>query len=137
MLGKILLISILVGLVSMKATPIAVFHGFGDECNFPGMWDFTDTLSSQTGAYAACIEIGGDGIGEGSFSSVFMNMKAQGESACKTVLADPNFQDEFSVIGLSQGGLIARYIVEECPTKKPVRNFITLGGPHRGVAASP
>jgi palmitoyl-protein thioesterase len=41
------------------------------------------------------------------------------------------------VVGLSQGGLLARSIVEECDTNKPVRNFATLGGPHRGVAASP
>jgi len=40
-------------------------------------------------------------------------------------------------LGLSQGGLIARYIVEECPTKVPVRNLATLGGPHRGVSSTP
>jgi len=33
--------------------------------------------------------------------------------------------------------LIARYIVEECPTKVPVRNMATLGAPHRGVSATP
>jgi len=47
------------------------------------------------------------------------------------------FQEEFNVVGLSQGGLIARYIVEECPTKVPVRNMATLGAPHRGVSATP
>jgi len=52
-------------------------------------------------------------------------------------LDDPDFQGEFNVVGLSQGGLIARFIVEQCPTKVPVRNMVTLGGPHRGVAAIP
>jgi len=41
------------------------------------------------------------------------------------------------VLGLSQGGLLARYIVEQCPTKATVRNMVTLGGPHKGVAAIP
>lgn len=101
------------------------------------MWYFTDQLQSETGQYVKCIEIGGDGIGAGSFTSIFENIKTQCDTACKEVLADENFQDEFSVIGLSQGGLIGRCIVESCPTKKPVRNFVTLGGPHYGVDASP
>jgi len=41
------------------------------------------------------------------------------------------------VLGLSQGGLIARFIAQQCPTAKPVRNLVTLGGPNRGVAAIP
>ena len=40
-------------------------------------------------------------------------------------------------MGLSQGGLLARAIVEKCPTNKPVRNMITFGTPHQGVSALP
>ena len=36
------------------------------------------------------------------------------------------------MVGLSQGSLIGRYIVESCDTKFPVRNFVTLGGPNNG-----
>jgi palmitoyl-protein thioesterase len=40
-------------------------------------------------------------------------------------------------MGLSQGGLIARYVVERCDLKGGVRNIVTFGAPHMGVAASP
>jgi palmitoyl-protein thioesterase len=73
----------------------------------------------------------------GSVTSIFENFETQAESACQSVLSNPLFQGEFNVLGLSQGGLIARYIVEQCPTKVPVRNMVTLGGPHKGVAAIP
>lgn len=36
-------------------------------------------------------------------------------------------------MGLSQGGLIARYIAESCDTDMPVNNVLTAGGPHMGV----
>ena len=52
------------------AVPTAIFHGFGDMCLFPGMWEFTDTISSLTGAYARCVE-----IGYGSTTSVFENFE--------------------------------------------------------------
>ena len=41
------------------------------------------------------------------------------------------------MLGLSQGGLIARFVAQQCPTKANVRNIATLGGPHRGVSSIP
>lgn len=40
-------------------------------------------------------------------------------------------------MGLSQGGLLARYIAEECDMPGTVRNMLTAGGPHMGVDAIP
>jgi palmitoyl-protein thioesterase len=70
-------------------------------------------------------------------SSIFENFETQAEEACQSILSDSNFQGEFNVLGLSQGGLIARNIVERCATKGNVRNLVTLGGPHMGVAKIP
>jgi len=54
------------------------------------------------------------------------------------IKANKNFQNtSFNVVGLSQGGLIARYIVQECDTNKPVHNMLTAGGPHMGVDKIP
>lgn len=27
---------------TLAGVPTAIFHGFGDSCIFPGMWEFTD-----------------------------------------------------------------------------------------------
>lgn len=122
----------LLATISSAAVPTAIFHGFGDSCYFPGMYEFSVEIGSLTGAYAACIE-----IGWGTTTSIFENFETQAEEACNKVLADPNFQGEFNVLGLSQGGLIARHIVERCPTKVQPRNLVTIGGPNMGVSGSP
>lgn len=67
-----------------------------------------------------------------------MDFEEQGKSACKTLENDPDFEGEFSVVGNSQGGLIARYVVEKCQNLKGrVRNMATFGGPHMGVGKVP
>lgn len=114
------------------AVPTAVFHGLGDSCFYPGMYEFTNNIANLTGANAHCVE-----IGWGSVTSIFENFETQAEDACNSVLKMADFQGEFNVLGLSQGGLIARHIAERCPIQGKVRNLITLGGPNMGVAATP
>jgi palmitoyl-protein thioesterase len=114
------------------AVPTAVFHGFGDACVNPGMASFTKKIATGTGAYAKCIEVGFPSLGE-----IINNSEHVAEKSCKEINANPNFQGEFNVIGLSQGGIWARFIVESCDMKGKVRNIATLGGPHMGVDAVP
>jgi palmitoyl-protein thioesterase len=40
-------------------------------------------------------------------------------------------------MGLSQGSLLARYIVESCPIAGHVRNYLSIGGPNMGVTDVP
>ena len=116
------------------AIPTAIFHGLGDACIYPGMHSFTKEIADQTGAYAKCLE-----VGNGSITSMTDNFEDQAEKACNKLLADDNFAnaEEFNVMGLSQGALLARYIVESCPIKGKVRNWASIGGPNMGVADIP
>lgn len=68
---------------------------------------------------------------------VLANAETVAETGCKELQKNPNFQGDFNVIGLSQGGLFARYIVESCEMPGKVRNMVTIGGPHMGVNAVP
>lgn len=116
-----------------KVPPIAVFAGFGDECDFPGMQRFTQFFADRLNTTAKCIW-----IGYGSWSSIFMNFEKQGEAACKQIENDPVFQGEFSVVGNSQGGLLARYVIEKCKNLRGrVRNYVSFGAPQRGVGKLP
>lgn len=119
---------------SVSAIPTAVFHGLGDACIYPGMKSFTKDIAKETGDYAKCLE-----VGNGSITSMTDNFMDQAEKACNKLLADDNFAnaEEFNVMGLSQGALLARYIVESCPIKGKVRNWASIGGPNMGVAAIP
>ncbi len=57
--------------------------------------------------------------------------------ACEAINANPNFQGEFNVVGLSQGSLLARYIVEQCEMPGFVRSYLSIGGPNMGVSDIP
>lgn len=128
----LLVLAAVVASANSQALPTAIFHGFGDSCSNSGMKYITSTIAEETGAYAKCVE-----IGSGAVTSIFENFLTQAKLACKSILKNKNFDGEFNVLGLSQGGLIARYIVEQCPIKNKVRNLVSLGGPQMGVAASP
>ena len=112
--------------------PVAIFHGIGDSCNtrradrFEAyFWDNLD------GAYTKCIETGG-----GSEDWV-TSFRSQAEKACETIRNDPNFDEDFSIVGMSQGGLLARYIIQSCEMKGRVKRFISIGGPQMGVGKVP
>ena len=127
-------ICILSLIISIKSTslPVAIFHGIGDSCIFPGMSRITNFFSNQLGGvYATCIETGGGPL------DWFTSFNSQADKACEKIKADENFQGEFSVVGISQGSLIARYIIEKCQMKGTVKRYISIGGPQMGVGSLP
>jgi palmitoyl-protein thioesterase len=73
----------------------------------------------------------------GSFSSYFSSLSEQSEEACRAIRNNPEFDREFNVVGISQGALIGRYIVESCEMKGRVRNYLSIGGPQMGVTELP
>jgi len=109
-----------------------MFHGFGDFCLQPGDIQFNEMVSKGTGGTVKCIEVGTPMVG-----SIINNFQDMAQKSCQKIANDETFKGEFNVIGLSQGGLLARYIAEECDMPGTVRNVVTLGGPHMGVAAVP
>lgn len=115
-----------------NSIPTVVFHGMGDACINPGMMAFENMIRDGTGGEVKCIEVGAPSIGE-----VINNFETVAENSCSQVANDPIFKGEFNAVGLSQGGLLARFIVEECDMPGKVRNLVTIGGPNMGVDKVP
>lgn len=111
--------------------PVAVFHGLGSACSEEGMISFTNYLKKQLGVYVRCVE-----IGNGANSSFLMSIAAQADEACKKIQADSNFSGGLNVVGLSQGGLIARSIAQNC-SGVTVHVINTVGTPNNGVSTIP
>jgi palmitoyl-protein thioesterase len=111
-----------------------MFHGLGDFCENPGIIQIDRLISKGTGGKTKCIDVGLPSLGE-----FFNNFEHVAEVSCQKMKADETFSQasEYNVIGLSQGGLLARYIVEKCDLPGKARNLATLGGPHMGVAKVP
>ena len=126
----ILLLTIIA--LSYSKYPIAVFHGIIDSCTMKNTSMLVNDLINDLGVYVECIE-----IGNGYWDSVMKPMTEQVELACESIKSNPNFQGKFNVLGISQGTLIGRYIVEKCDMKGQVVKYMSFDGPQMGVGYVP
>ena len=115
-----------------SGVPTAIFHGMGDACINPGIGQIDKIIKKGTGAEVHCIEVGLPSVGE-----VYNNFETIAKKSCKELAKHDAFKGEFNVVGLSQGALLARYIVEECEMPGKVRNLLSIGGPNMGVTSVP
>ncbi|KAK4275462.1 hypothetical protein QN277_018541 [Acacia crassicarpa] len=117
---------------SALSIPFIVLHGLGDECKTRGYKYFIELLSNWSGSQGYCIK-----IGDGSWDSWTMPLMEQTTIACDKVKKMTELSQGYNIVGLSQGNMIGRGIVEFCDEGPPVKNFISLAGPHAGTASIP
>ena len=55
---------------------------------------------------------------------------------CVQLGEDPLLEGGYTGLGISQGGLLMRGLVQRCPAP-PARRLVTLGSPHQGVFGVP
>ena len=118
--------------ISSCVYPIALFHGIVDSCKMKNTSTLVNDLKRDLGVYVECIE-----IGNGFLDTVVKPIQSQVEEACEKIKSNPNFQGKFSILGISQGTLIGRYIIEKCDIKGQVMNYMSFDGPQMGIASIP
>ena len=128
MFKQIFLITLI---IFSSSYPVAIFHGFLDSCENPYFSSLSKLIKYQTGYYSTCIESGG---GADDLTTSF---QYQAEKACEQIKNNSNFQSDFSILSVSQGGLLARYIIEKCEMKGTVKKFVSFGGPMMGTSKVP
>ncbi|XP_010440000.1 PREDICTED: palmitoyl-protein thioesterase 3-like isoform X1 [Camelina sativa] len=112
------------------SVPFVFFHGIGGGCSDDQMRNLTKLLNNYS--TGSCVE-----IGNGKQDSVFMPLTQQASIACEKIKQMPELSDGYNIVGVSQGNLVARGLIEFCDNAPPVFNYVSLGGPHAGVAAIP
>ena len=111
--------------------PVAIIHGFRQICTEYELESITDYIGYKTGDYSRCIETGGGSI---DISRSFVD---QAKKACEIISKDENYKGEFAIVSISQGGVLARYVIEKCAMPGHVKVFVSIGGPLAGTHQLP
>lgn len=105
--------------------PTILIHGFGGTQE--DLFNLKSSLQAN-GVEAYSIE-----IGNGELDSIFMNVNRQCSILSENI-RDLNINGKINIIGISQGGLLARCYVEKYShILNPVHSLITYGTPHMGI----
>ena len=116
---------------SIFSLPIAVIHGFYDSCENSFFTTLIKFLKYKVYDIAICVK-----SGEGS-DSLSLSFEEQCQRACEEIKSYPEFKNDFSILSISQGGLIARYLIQKCDMEGNVKKLISLGGPMMGTSQVP
>ena len=127
------IIIFLIGLHSylILSLPVAVIHGFYDSCSSSYFPTLIKVLKYNVYDFAVCLK-----SGEGS-ESLSLSFEKQCEKACEEIKSYPQFKKDFSILSISQGGLIARYIIQKCDMEGNVKKLVSFGGPMMGTSQIP
>ena len=116
---------------SIISLPVVVIHGFYDSCKNSYFPSLIKLLKYNVYDYAVCLK-----SGEGS-ESLSLSFEKQCEKACEEINKNEHLQKDFSILSISQGGLIARYIIQKCKMKGKVKKLVSFGGPMMGTSQVP
>lgn len=122
--------------------PTLLFHGLGDTCGSANLGALESEALKIYGAHIECVNLSSGSLKNEweVLESLFYPADWMAEKYCSIVESlDVVKNNEYiNIIGMSQGALNARYIIEACNlSSTKVYNFLSIGGPHMGVTKVP
>lgn len=116
---------------SAAGPPVVFMHGMGDSGSNSGMRSLCASVTKKfPGTYSVCLDVAN------GMAGITEAMDKQLEEFVQAVRADPKLADGFNAVGLSQGNLLIRAYIERYNSPK-VLSFISMCGPHNGIAKCP
>lgn len=100
------------------------------------MIPFMAFVKNLTNAPVHCLQIGSEPWDD-AFNGWLMNANSQLEYACVLLAGISGLDNGFIGMGLSQGGLYIRGLLQRCPAAANMKRLISIGGPQEGVQSVP
>ncbi|KAJ9092444.1 hypothetical protein QFC21_006826 [Naganishia friedmannii] len=115
--------------------PLVIWHGLGHTATSEGISGLvTDIKEMYPGIYVHSVQVPSAGsIDDERKAGFYGNASSQVDIVAETLREVPELTGGFDAIGFSQGGLFMRDYVQRY-NHPPVRNLLTFGSPHMGVA---
>jgi palmitoyl-protein thioesterase len=121
--------------VASKPLPLIIWHGLGDNYAADGLASVAE-LANETnpGTFVYQIRLDED-PGSDRTATFFGNTTDQIAQVCADIATHPilSLAPAVNALGFSQGGQFVRGFVERCNVP-PVRNLVTFGSQHNGIA---
>ncbi|KAK0552082.1 hypothetical protein OC846_003047 [Tilletia horrida] len=120
----------------LRYHPIVIWHGLGDSAYSEGMQEVKAVLEdTHPGIFVHLVHLA-DNAAADQKAGIFGEVNDQVEKACEQLASIPELKDGFDAVGFSQGGQFLRAYVQRC-NKPAVRNLVTFGSQHQGIADLP
>ncbi|KAE8150238.1 palmitoyl-protein thioesterase precursor [Aspergillus avenaceus] len=115
--------------------PLVIWHGLGDDFQRDGLKTVA-ALAEKTnpGTYVHLIHLADSGAGDRQ-ATFLGNVSEQVAEVCDQLSSDRilSTAPAINALGFSQGGQFLRGYIERC-NSPPVRNLVTFGSQHNGIA---
>ncbi|KIJ49683.1 hypothetical protein M422DRAFT_205209 [Sphaerobolus stellatus SS14] len=119
-----------------QTTPLVIWHGLGDEYSSSGIAQFMDMIRDiHQGIFIHSINLA-ESADDDRKAGWFGDLTVQLPQVAEQLANIPELQGGFDAMGFSQGGQFLRAYVEQY-NSPAVRNLITFGSQHMGIAETP
>ncbi|CAH8603813.1 unnamed protein product [Schistosoma mattheei] len=119
LLTWVLLISKL-SCTSTEKLPVIIWHGMGDRGTGMGILKLAKAIQVEIpGTYVKCITTS-DSVIQDIEDTYFMPISDQLDYVCRMIHEDKNLSNGLHMIGISQGGLFVRALVQKCNLSKGI-----------------
>ncbi len=115
--------------------PLVIWHGLGDNYQAEGLQSVADLAARvNPGTFVYNVRLDEDASSDRT-ATFFGNTTVQIEKVCADIATHPilALAPAINALGFSQGGQFLRAYVERC-NDPPVRNLVTFGSQHNGIA---
>ncbi|KAI9882682.1 MAG: hypothetical protein M1823_005574 [Watsoniomyces obsoletus] len=115
--------------------PLVIWHGLGDNYQAEGLQSVAELAARvNPGTFVHNVRLDDDASSDRT-ATFFGNTTLQIEKVCNDIFAHPilSLAPAINALGFSQGGQFLRAYIERC-NDPPVRNLVTFGSQHNGIA---